>query len=184
VFDAKTGGVTSSEALADPASRDVSLVDKFLTMVPMSNVLTDTHFYQRDRMGRLVAFLAKATHAGWGGPRGVLGVAVSEHTAVLVDAASGDATMHGVGPAYFLRATVPPKKLKKGDPLTYGHVGISKWNSSMLSEAAPAAGGVAISRAPAPSFSFASWAGVGLESYFISAVAGVLASTAAGGSIY
>ena len=45
-----------------------------------------------------------------GGQPGVLGVGVSEHTAVLVDGDSGVGTLVGVGPAHSLR-TQPPHGL-------------------------------------------------------------------------
>ena len=61
----------------------------------MHGVITDTHFFQRDRMGRLVAFVARIAQAGWAAAdnqtthqTGVLGIGISEHTAVLVDASS------------------------------------------------------------------------------------------------
>ena len=51
----------------------------------MRGVVTDTHFEQRDRMGRLVAFVARIARAGWArddkqpkGRKGVLGVGISE----------------------------------------------------------------------------------------------------------
>jgi hypothetical protein len=59
VFDAEGGGVRSRTALQNPFDEDVTLVKNFLSLYHMSGVLTDTHFMQRDRMGRLLTFAAR-----------------------------------------------------------------------------------------------------------------------------
>ena len=46
---------------------EISLTDDLLSLPWMATVLTDTHFFQRDRMGRIMVFLARATKSGWGG---------------------------------------------------------------------------------------------------------------------
>ena len=145
---------------------EISLTDDLLSLPWMATVLTDTHFFQRDRMGRIMVFLARATKSGWGGAAGPLGVAVSEHTAVLVDGATGDAVFTGVGPVYLLSGG----KIKTCDedhPLGFEDVDILKWNGTMSARS---------------TYSFAKRAGTHLEPYKLSAVKGRLVSTT--GSIY
>jgi cyanophycinase-like exopeptidase len=59
-------------------------------------VLVDTHFSERDRLGRLIAFVARAAHDGVG----VLGLGIDEETAVTID---GDRVeVSGVGDAWLV----------------------------------------------------------------------------------
>lgn len=155
----------------------VTLTNQMFKFAWMTSVLTDTHFFQRDRMGRLMTFLARSIDNGWTGARSAaLGVAISEHTAVLLDSASGQASMLGVGPTYFLLGSRAAHTLAH-TPLTFEEVIVHKWDGS----------GTAATDA---SFSFSAWAehgrieSAGLASYNISAIAGVLSSTQASGSVY
>merc|ERR1711991_55848 len=52
VFNALTGGTDSEEALNNPRTKDITIGTNFLDIRPLRNVITDTHYYQRDRMGR------------------------------------------------------------------------------------------------------------------------------------
>ncbi|WP_204336684.1 hypothetical protein, partial [Proteus mirabilis] len=54
------GSIDSPAALADPGGAAVTLVTGFLHLPRMGHIVTDTHFAKRDRLGRLVAFVAKA----------------------------------------------------------------------------------------------------------------------------
>ncbi len=65
-FAALKGSVTSADALANPYNRRMTLDREFLTAAAMTGVITDSHFDERDRMGRLLAFLARLTNPGDG----------------------------------------------------------------------------------------------------------------------
>lgn len=177
MFTAQHGSVSSADALKYPTDSEVSLARNFIAVDRpwMQGVITDTHFIQRDRMGRLVAFVARVVAAGWARNRtvpGVLGVGVSEHTAVLVDQASGTAEFSGRGPVHFLStAGRSPSKCTQGEPLSWASPGIQvwRWNGT--------AGVV---------WDFDSWspASTGGMRYSLTVDTGVLRSTQRGGAIY
>ena len=74
--------VDSPEALADPKGAKVTLVSDFLTVPFLANVITDTHFSERDRLGRLIAFVA---HARALGNEEAIGLGIDEDSALCVD---------------------------------------------------------------------------------------------------
>jgi len=102
----------SAEVLADPHHVDVSLSRDFFSWRPMRGVITDTHFQQRDRLGRLVTFLARS-YIG----RPLRGLGVSEGTVVLVDR-KGNAKVFGEGPVHLIRGDAP-SRVERGQPLEY-----------------------------------------------------------------
>jgi beta-aspartyl-peptidase (threonine type) len=78
------GSITSPEALRDPAGPAVTLVGDFVDLPRLAHTITDTHFVQRDRLGRLLAFvarLAKDHHTA-----AITGLGVDQDSALLVDA--------------------------------------------------------------------------------------------------
>ncbi len=155
-------GVTSSEALADPFNRYITLDRDFVGISNLTGILGDPHFVTRDRMGRDLALLCRVYGNGWAAnPKGI---AVDEATALLIDA-SGNATLTGSSTAYFLRATQSPTVCASKQPLTYSNIAVYRIGS----------GG---------SFNLGTWTGQGGISYSVSATAGVLSSTQSGGSIY
>ncbi|HKZ11008.1 MAG TPA: cyanophycinase [Rhodanobacteraceae bacterium] len=103
------GSITSPEALRDPAGPAVTLAGDFIDLSRLAHTITDTHFVQRDRLGRLLAFvarLAKDHHTA-----AVTGLGVDQDSALLVDA-DGDArflSWHPDGHAWI----VVPEKLRK-----------------------------------------------------------------------
>ena len=101
-----------------PLSPDITLANNFLHLYPsvVGALVTDMHFNTRDRMGRLIAFLANAIHRGWPAPHGL---ACNEHTAMLLDVTSGIGTVVGNGPAYALSYDTRPTVLEKETPLTW-----------------------------------------------------------------
>ncbi|MGH8214885.1 MAG: cyanophycinase [Rhodanobacteraceae bacterium] len=77
------GSITSPEALRDPAGPAVTLVDHFVMLPLLEGTITDTHFMQRDRLGRLLAFvarIAKDHHTA-----AVTGLGVDQDSALLVE---------------------------------------------------------------------------------------------------
>jgi cyanophycinase len=106
-LDAKT-------ALADPLGPRVTLVHGFLKIPILRGIITDSHFAKRDRMGRLLAFLARIQSAA---PADTIhGLGIEERAAVLLEA-DGHGTVVGHGSAYMVQMVGPPKTLELGKPL-------------------------------------------------------------------
>ena len=155
--------LSSADVLADPYFERVTLAREFLKVPHLENLITDSHFARRDRMGRSLGFLARIMKDGWNSsPREV---AIDEKSAVLVDA-DGKARVVGTGKgAYFLRPTQTAEVCKKGVPLTFR--------------------GVNVYRAPAGShFDLTSWAGEGGTIYSLSVERGKIESTQVGRGTY
>jgi cyanophycinase len=130
VYDAcsSKSGATSIDILANPYHPSATFTYDFFAWNDMGDTLTDQHFVTRDRMGRLLGFLARQVKDGKA-PM-ALGVAADEKTSIVVDAA-GVATVMGTGAAYFVLAdhfpgVAPPggtanlaEQVQSGLPLTY-----------------------------------------------------------------
>jgi cyanophycinase len=155
--------LTSREVLADPYIKRVTVVRDFLKVPGLENILTDSHFAKRDRMGRSLGFLARIVQDGWAkAPREI---AIDERSALLVEA-NGRAKVVGAGRGvYFLQVTEAPAVCRSAHPLTLRNV--------------------AAYRAPAGAmFDVRAWSGDGGEAYSISAEAGQIRTSRAGNEIY
>ncbi len=78
------GSQVSPVALADPLGPGNTIETDFLALPLLHGVLTDTHFRERNRLGRLVAFVAKA-EAMAGEGRTIIGLGVDEDAALAVE---------------------------------------------------------------------------------------------------
>lgn len=125
-YDGCRGSAVSSDALANPYHRTVTFTYDFFHWANMERTITDSHFAQRDRMGRTLAFLARQIQDGRA--TSALSIAVNEVTSVVVDR-DGLATVMGDGPAYFILADHAPEVCQAGVPLTYSNYKIWKVNS-------------------------------------------------------
>jgi cyanophycinase len=119
VFTAEHDTVYSDEALADPYNPYMTLTRGFLAVPPLAGVVTDTHFRERDRMGRLLGFAARAVSDGWSATP--LGVGVDEGTALVVDE-RGAGRVLGDGAVYVLAPARPPETCAPGAPLAWAGV--------------------------------------------------------------
>ncbi|HEX7184862.1 MAG TPA: peptidase S51 [Thermoanaerobaculia bacterium] len=117
-YDGCRGSAVSSDALANPYHRTITFTYDFFHWANMEGTITDSHFAQRDRMGRTMAFLARQIQDGKAA--NALAVAVNEVTSVVVDR-NGVATVMGDGPAYFVLADHAPEVCRSGVPLTYSN---------------------------------------------------------------
>jgi cyanophycinase len=157
----------SPTALADPFSRRITLSHNFLTIPILKAIITDTHFARRNRMGRLLAFMAriKTQDAGSGATpeQAIRGIGVEQGAAVLLDP-DGRATIVGVGAAYFVNAQDATGVCEAGKPLTFGPFTVQKVSAGH-------------------SFELKGWTGDSLR-YQLSVNAGTIGSTQAGGAIY
>lgn len=117
------GSITSAEALADPLGKGVTLVDGFLHMPRLQQVITDTHFDARARQGRLIAFVARLRHEGH---RDVVGLGVDEGTVLAVDGNGiGQVFTLNDGFAWLLRPQGQPGRIEAGSPLDYRGVRVT-----------------------------------------------------------
>ena len=123
-YDACSGGsAQSAKALRNPYHADISFTYDFFDFPPLRGTITDTHFVERDRMGRLLAFIARQLRDGKYGS--ILGVAVERETSLVVDK-RGLALVLGKGPAYFVLGDHPPEVCEPGLPLTYSNYKVWK----------------------------------------------------------
>jgi len=156
----QSSSVTSSQALANPYHRYVTLDRDFLNIANLGGVITDSHFVTRDRMGRLLVFLARIIKDGWASS--VRGIGVDEATAILVEP-NGSATRVGSGAAYFVSSNGTPATCVSGIPLTY--TGLATYKVS-----------------GAATFNLATWTGSGGTAYTLNVNGGAVSSS--NGSIY
>lgn len=123
LFSANKGTVTSQQALANPYTERVQLARKFLSFSPLQHVITDSHFAERDRMGRLVTFLARLIQDGW--TQQPIGIGVDERTALVIDA-KGKGRVMGRGAVYLVKSPKPPKVCAPGKALDWSGITYSR----------------------------------------------------------
>jgi len=112
------GSVTSRRALRDPMGRAVTLDSDFLAMPYLSNVVTDTHFGKRDRLGRLIVFVARAAQRS--GQQNMVGLGVDEDTALCVEAdGTGQVFSRDGGFAWLVMPQRAADRLRGGKPLDF-----------------------------------------------------------------
>lgn len=187
-FAALKGTVTSTQALGNPYNKymtldpdPLSLTGGFLAPPALANTVLDTHLDSRDRMGRLIAFVARlvAPDAGFGCPGGILasgtnsaatarGIGVDVETALLVQgnkSISAAFTARRVtnpstttqSAVYFVQPLNPPTVCGSGKPLTMTTVEIKKLADSDTI------------------FNLSDWSG--LTGYTVDAISGALTSS-------
>jgi len=125
-FSAQNGSVTSATALANPFDNLVTVDSTtFIKNTFLNNTITDTHFDNPDRKGRLVTFLARI-QSDYGNY--AKAIACDEYTAVCIDT-NGLAKVFGAFPtnddnAYFIQsncelAVQSPENCSAANPLTW-----------------------------------------------------------------
>jgi len=161
VYSADNASTTSTVALANPYDASITLTTALFNVPLLRNVLTDSHFRTRDRMGRLMAFLARIQQDRIANTL-PLAIGVDEQSGVGV-LADQSAMVFGPGSgAYFLKITPESTRLcVSATPLTLTNV-------------------VTQSVAPGQTFHLGAWSGPAARSYTLSVTAGILTSSATG----
>ena len=96
-FSAENGTAYSSEALEDPYNNDITIGhNDFLEIPLLENTITETHFSEREREGRLVTFIARMNESL---QTRTYGIACDEYTAVCIDS-TGIGAVYGEWPEY------------------------------------------------------------------------------------
>jgi len=161
-FSSMIDTIHSPEALADPYGNKVTLSRDFLRIPLLAGIITDTHFVKRDRMGRLLVFLARILQDGWATQ--VRAIAVEQDAAVLLEP-DGHSKIIGGGPAYFLEAKNPPAVCQRKTPLSLGGITVHRVS-------------------PGGSFNVKDWKGIGGDEYQIASVNGKLEARGSNHGIY
>jgi cyanophycinase len=121
--------LTGKMAMADPFGPRVTLVHGFLRIPALNGVITDTHFVRRERMERLLVFLARLDEPNGKrlspGASRYHGIGVDQEAAVLLEA-DGAARVVGKGDAYFIDTHAASGELAKGKQLAFGPFGVQK----------------------------------------------------------
>lgn len=120
-YGATGSSVISSEALSNPYNSGMDGIDggSFLNASYLSNVITDSHYNERDRQGRHFTFMARLVQDFGVSYSSVKGIGVDEATAVLVES-NGSSKIYGSGSAYFLKGYAgTPETCQSGTPLTW-----------------------------------------------------------------
>lgn len=116
--------ITSTTMMSNPYDPAVHFTQNMLVFPALASTVTDMHFAARDRMGRLVGFMARQVADGViPGPTPIVyGVAVDESTTLVIDKSSSGHILRqrvtGVGAAYVVRGGSPDRALA-GQPLVY-----------------------------------------------------------------
>lgn len=114
-FDAHFGSVTASEALGNPLRNEVSLSYPSFSAPELHGFLVDTHFSQRGREGRLLAFLARFLQEK--GREEVFGLGLDEGMALVIQ--GGVADVYGPpGREVWLYRVSGPAQMAAGEPLS------------------------------------------------------------------
>jgi cyanophycinase len=96
-------GATSAEAVSNPCHESILLSPAFVDLPWMGGAINDSHFEERERMGRLLTFMARV-----GAPdlepslESPVGIGIDERTALFIGA-DGRAVTEGSGAVYILR---------------------------------------------------------------------------------
>jgi cyanophycinase len=155
-FSALYGTVLSKGALADCFNKRITIDEGFLNVNPLlAATITDDHFVTRNRMGRLVTFLARIVQSGAAAE--AFGIALDEHTAFLMEP-GGAGRVVGGSTVYFLRTPGPPETCVPANPVTFTDIPVYR-----------------VSRGN--TFDIANWQGSGGTAYTVSATNGVLSAS-------
>jgi len=186
-FAALRGSVTSTQALDNPYNKymtldpaPLSLTGGFLAPPALANTILDSHVDSRDRMGRLISFVARlvAPDGNTGCSGGILttgrvnstnarGIGVGVETALLVQG-NGNTRPYTArrvtnpstttqSAVYFVRPLNPPTVCASEKPLTMTTIEIQKLVDSNTV------------------FNLSDWSG--LSGYFVDAISGALTSS-------
>ena len=110
------GAPDDTTVLQNPTA--IAIGNNFLTENLLANLVTDTHFSQRNRQARLMSFMASAIYNFGVTWQNVRGAACDEATAYALDA-NGSGQVFGTNYCFFAKATGAPEILAPGAALTW-----------------------------------------------------------------
>ncbi|WP_445283729.1 hypothetical protein [Streptomyces sp. DSM 118148] len=118
VYDACTASATSAVALANPYDKSGTFTTGMFNWPNYGDTINDSHFVARDRMGRTMAFVARALKDGLATQGKAWGVGIDEGGSSLYIDKNGLATLYG-SDAYVVLGDHQPEKAIAGRPPTF-----------------------------------------------------------------
>jgi cyanophycinase-like exopeptidase len=122
VYDGCAGSVLSSEALSNPYHRYISFTYDYFNWQNLEQIITDSHLVERDRIGRLMAFVARQIQDGK--TTAAYGVGIDTGSVFVIDK-NGLGALYG-NVAYVVLGDHTPENCTSGQPLTFSNYKIWK----------------------------------------------------------
>ena len=128
IYSSEYDSTRSTQAMADPFDPNLTLDQNFIApnLYPfLNNTYVDTHFENRNRLGRMVTVLARIDANGWSRNRQPMGIGINQETALLIEPNGqarvvGNVDASGTPPAVdFVMTPGYPQVITPGQPLTY-----------------------------------------------------------------
>lgn len=116
-FSAEKDTITTEQALANAFYEKATLGTGFLRIKPLRNIITDSHFTPRKRLGRLASWLSRLPKTK--------GIGIDERTALLVEP-NGESKVVGTNKVWFLK---PTRKPQSTAPLTFEAIEVQTLSS-------------------------------------------------------
>lgn len=160
-FPAYKDTITSNQSLPNPGHERLMLERNLLQLPFLEKLITDSHFQNRDRMGRLLTFMARILCDNWSSS--IRGIGLDENVALAINRTGMTHVYAKKGQAYLLESNAAPRSCQKSEPLTYEKIIVRKLRSG-------------------DTFDFNNWNTVPIPSYNLDVRRGVIQSSA--GSIY
>jgi len=110
--------LSSEEALNNPTDLQTDLERYSLRAPHLENVITETHFSERNRYGRAVGLMAKGIYAHLASFDQIKLIASDSGTAFCYNH-DGIGRVYGDSSVYFMRGKTSPEILQTGSPLTW-----------------------------------------------------------------
>jgi cyanophycinase len=119
------GSMESKIALGNPYDSGVTLENDFLHLRWLEDVITDTHFSRRSRLGRLIVFVSRINEDRGAGK--AYGIGLDEKTAMLIGPDGvGRLAAGSAGSAWVVMPQRAPAVMTSGQPLTLDDIRIVK----------------------------------------------------------
>ena len=116
IFSAQHGTVYSDEVLLDPYNEYVQISERFLSVSSLEGAITDSHFSERERLGRLIGFVGRLRTEG----KDVYGLGIDESTASLLGAQAPRVV--GEGAVIVVQPEDAPLLCVQGEPLVWSSI--------------------------------------------------------------
>lgn len=113
--------VTSDLAMSHPTAQFLDLDRRTLSPPYLEQVITDTHFSERERQGRLISFMARAVYNRYADVNGlnIKGIGADGGAAYCYNTTTGQGKVFGIGRVHFLVGNTAIEKVFPGHSLDW-----------------------------------------------------------------